>query len=144
MCLHHSLGLHLPWGGPQSVTYGSYIFTHTVDRGLSHGGLIAANSGEDEVNSEPRPSSKHQIVWTLPSNCRLGGIIGVYYFSQMRWLVSFLFFSQLPNHGHNCLVPSLYQPISLGVVGCGLQSFYAKDLAHFLNYTTGEVSTFIT
>ena len=65
----------------------------------------------------------------------------MYYFSQMRWPVSFFVFSQLPDHAHNCLVQSLYQTISLGVVGHGLQSFDAKDLAHFLNYTTCEAST---
>ena len=108
------------------------------------GCLVAANSGEDKVNWEPRLLSKHQIVWTVPCNCRLGGIIGVHYFSQMRWPVSFLVFSQLPDHVHNCLVQSRYQPISLRVVGHSPQLFYAKDLAHFINYTTGEVSTSIT
>ena len=88
--------------------------------------------------------SEHQIVWTIPGNCRSGGIIGVCYFSQMRWPVSFFVFSQLPNHAHNHLVQSLYQPVCLGVVGHGLQSFDAKDLAQFLNYTTGETSTSIT
>ena len=68
----------------------------------------------------------------------------MHYFSQMRWPVGFLVFTQLPNHAHNHLVQYLYHTISLGVVGCGLQSFYIKDLAHFLNYTTGEVSTSIT
>ena len=115
-----------------------------LGRGLSHGGLIAANGGEDKVDPEPRPLSKHQIVWTVPGNCRSGGIIGVCYFSQMRWPVSFFVFSQLPNHAHNHLVQSPYQPISLGMVRCGLQSFDAKDLAHFLNYTTCEASTSIT
>ena len=110
----------------------------------THGGLIAANGGEDKVDWEPRLSSKHQIVWTVPSNCRSGGIVGVCYFSQMRWPVSFFVFSQLPYHVHNCLVQSLYQPVHLGVVGHGLQSFDAKDLAQFLNYTTGEASTSIT
>ena len=38
----------------------------------------------------------------------------------------------------------LYQPVHLGVVGHGLQSFDAKDLAQFLNYTTGEANTSIT
>ena len=47
------------------------------------GGLTAANSGEIKVNWEPRPSSEHQIVWTVPSNCVMGGIIGMHYFSQM-------------------------------------------------------------
>ena len=58
------------------------------------------------------------------------------------WL--FLSSPQLPDHVHNCLVQSLYQPISLGVVGHGLQSFDAKDLAQFLNYITSEASTSIT
>ena len=107
--------------------------------GLSHGGLVAANAGEDKVNLEPRPSSEHQIVWTVPV-------------MRTRWHyrcalfqpVDFFVFFQLPYHVHNHLVQSLYQPISLGMVGHGLQSFYAKDLAHFLNYTTQEVSTSIT
>ena len=60
-----------------------------LGRGLSHGGLVAANSGEDKVNWEPRPTSEHQVVWTVPGNCKMGGIIGVCYFSQMRWPVSF-------------------------------------------------------
>ena len=67
-------------------------------------GLIAANRGEDKINQEPRPLSKHQIVWTISGNCRLGGIIGVHYFSQMRWPVGFFVFSQLPDHAHNHLV----------------------------------------
>ena len=115
-----------------------------LGRGLSCGGLVTANGGEDKVDWEPRPSSEHQIVWTVPSNCRLGGIIGVCYFSQMRWPVSFFVFSQLPDHAHNHLVKSLYQPFSLKVVGHGPQSFDTKDLAHFLNYTTHEASTSIT
>ena len=105
----------------------------------------AANSGEEKVDWEPRPTSKHQIVWTIPGYCRMGGIICMcYYFSQMRWPVSFLIFSQLPNHAYNHLVQSLYQAIGLWVVGHGLQSFDAKDLAHFLNHTTSEASTPIT
>ena len=111
------------------------------DRGLSSGGLAAANSGEEKVNQEPRPTSKHQIVWTTPSYCRMGGIIGVHYFSQMRWPVGFLIFSQLLDHAYNCLVQSLYQAIGLWVIGHGLQSFDAKDLTHFLNHTTSEAST---
>ena len=71
---------------------------------LSHGGLIAANGEEDKVNWEPRPTSKHQVVWTVPGNCRLGGIIGVHYFSQVRWPVSFFVLSQFPDHVHNHLV----------------------------------------
>ena len=45
---------------------------------------------------------------------------------------------------HNHLVQSLYQAIGLWVVGHGPQSFDAKDVAHFLNYTTSEASTSIT
>ena len=112
--------------------------------GLSHGDLAATNGREVKVDWEPRSLSEHQIVWTVPSNCRTGGIIGVWYFSQMRWSVSFFIFSQLSNHLHNCLVQSLHQPISLGEVGHGPQSFYTKDLAHLLNHTTGEASTPIT
>ena len=115
-----------------------------LGRGLSHGGLAAANGGEVKVNWEPRLSSKHQIVWTVPGNCRMGGIIGMCYFSQMRWPVSFFVFSQLPNNLHYCLVSSLHQPISLVVVGHGLQFLYAKDLAHFLSHVTHDINTSIT
>ena len=115
-----------------------------LGRDLSHGGLIAANSGEDKVDWEPRPMSKHQVVWHVPGNCGLGGIISVHYFSQMRWTVSFFVFSQLPNHVHNHLVQSLYQPVYLGVVGHGPQSFDTKDLAQFPIYITSEASTSIT
>ena len=65
------------------------------------GGLAAAN---EKLDWEPRPMSEHQIVWTVPGNCGMGGIIGVHYFSQMRWPVGFLIFSQLSNHVHNHLV----------------------------------------
>ena len=115
---------------------------HAWQRPLSWG-LVAANSGEDKVDWEPRLLSEHQIVWTVPSNCGSGSIIDMCYFSQMRWPVSFFVFSQLPNHSHNSLVQSLYQPVCLGVVGHGPQSFDAKDLAQFLNYTTGDASNSI-
>ena len=59
MCFSSQLGLHLLQGAPQLVSHRSYINIHIPGRGLSHGGLIAANSGEDEVDWEPRPSSKH-------------------------------------------------------------------------------------
>ena len=75
-----------------------------LGKGLSHGGLTAANSGEVKVDWEPRPSFEHQIVGTVPGNCRMGGIIGICYFSQMRWPVGFFVFSQLPDDAHNCLV----------------------------------------
>ena len=128
----------------KSISHRSYIHIHTPSRASLVGGLIAANGGEDEVDQEPRLSSKHQIMWTVPSNCRLGSIVGMCYFSQMLWPVSFLVFSQLPNHAHNHLVQSLYQPISLGVVGHSLQLLNAKDLAQFLNNATGKASTSVT
>ena len=84
------IGLVPPAGWYQSIPYGSCIHIHMLGRGLSCGGLIAANGGEDKVDQEPRLSSKQQIVWTIPGNCRLGGIIDMHYFSQMRWPVSFL------------------------------------------------------
>ena len=68
----------------------------------------------------------------------------MHYFSQMRWPVGFFVFSHLADHAHNHLAQSLHQPISVWVVGCGLQSFDAKDLAHFLNHTTHEASTSVT
>ena len=107
-CFHCQLGLYLPQGGPQSIPYWSYVHIHMLGRGLSHGGLVAANSGKDKVNQEPRPTSEYQVVWTIPSNCRLGGIIGMHYFSQMRWPVGLFVFSQLSDHAHNCLVWSLW------------------------------------
>ena len=57
----------------------------------------------------------------------------------MRWPVSFPVFSQLPDHVHNCLVCSLYQPVSLGVVGHSPQLLDTKDLAQFLNNATGKL-----
>ena len=83
-------------------------------------------------------------MWTVPVNCRLGSIVGLHYFGQMRWPVSFLVFSQFPNHAHNHLVQSLYQPICLGVVGHSMQLLHTKDLAQFLNDATGKASTSVT
>ena len=83
-------------------------------------------------------------MWTIPCNCEVHVIIGVCYFSQIRWPVSLFVFSQLSNHLHYHLVQSLHQPISLWVVGHGLQLLHAKDLAHFVNYAIHEVSTSVT
>ena len=58
-CFHGGLGLCLPQGTPQSISHRSYVHIHTPGRGLSHGGLVAANGGDDKVDREPRPSSKH-------------------------------------------------------------------------------------
>ena len=79
-------------------------------------------------------------MWSIPSHGRAGGIVGMHYFSQVSWPVSFFVFAQLPNHSHYSLVWSLHQPISLWVVGCGPQLLHAEDLAHFINYTAHEVS----
>ena len=135
----------LPPVGQSSIYHGQKlcIYPHDWWRPLSWG-PYAVNGGEEKVDWEPRPMSKHQIVWTIPNNCGTGGIMGMHYFSKMGWPVGFLIFSQLPYHVCNHLVQSLYQTISLWVVGHGLQSFYAKDLAHFLNHTTHEASTSIT
>ena len=86
--------------------------------------------------------SKHHVVWTVPSNWGLGGIIGVWYLSQMRWPVGFL---STPSFLIMRIIIwcNLYKPISLGVVGYGLQSLDAKDLAQFLSYITSEASTSI-
>ena len=39
---------------------------------------------------------------------------------------------------------SLYQPVSLGVVGHSLQSLNAEDLTQFLNNAAGKTSTSVT
>ena len=58
------------------------------------------------------------------------------------WLSCLLPASQSCSYIH--LVQSLYQPVSLGVVGHGLQSLNAKDLAQLLNNATGKASTSVT
>ena len=83
-------------------------------------------------------------MWTVPSNCGSGSIVGMGHFSQIRWPVSFLVFFQPPNHVHNHLLQSLYQPVCLGLVGHSLQSLDANDLAQFLNNATGKASTSVT
>ena len=76
----------VPPAGCSSISLSQKLHTcpHSWQRPLSCGDLIAANSWEDEVDWEPRPSSKHQIMWTVPGNCGLCGIVGMCYFSQMR------------------------------------------------------------
>ena len=54
-----------------------------LGRGLSCGGLGAANSGDVKVDWEPRPSFKHLNNADYTHNCRMGGIVGMCYFSQM-------------------------------------------------------------
>ena len=138
-----SIGLVPPVG--QSSTYPIWKLhtcPHAWWRPLSWGPCCCQQWGR-QSQLGARLSSEHQVVRTVASNCRSGGIIGVCYFSQMRWPVSFLVFSQLPDHVHNRLVWSLYQPISLGVVRHGPQLFDAKDLVQFFNYVTGEAGTSI-
>ena len=80
-------------------------------------------------------------MWAIPSHGRAGGIVGMYYLSQVSWPGGFFVFAQLPNHFHYSLVLSLHQPISLWVVRHGPQFLHAKDLAHFIDYTAHKVST---
>ena len=137
-CFYHQLGLCLSKGSPQLPSNRSYLFIHTFGRGLSHGGLCAPKGGEVKVNWEPRPLPEHYIMWTVTGHSRAGGIVGVHYFSQVPWPVSFFVFAQLPSHSHYSLVWSLHQPISLWVVGHGLQLLPAKDLAQYVDYTSHE------
>ena len=81
---------------------------------------------------------------TISGHSRVSGIVGVHYFSQVSQRIGFFVFAQLPNHSHYSLVQSLHQPISLWVVGCGLQLLHTKDLAHFIDYIAQEVSTSVT
>ena len=39
------------------------------------GTFTVANGGKVKVDWEPKLSSEHQKVWTVPGNCRIGGII---------------------------------------------------------------------
>ena len=77
-------------------------------------------------------------MWAIPHHGGLGGFIGMCYFSQMTWPVSFFVF-QFPDHLHNSLMGPLYQPISLGVVGHGTQLLHAKEFAHLTNNVAHEV-----
>ena len=68
----------------------------------------------------------------------------MHYLSQVSWPVGFFVFAQLPNHSHYSLEQYLHQPISLWVVGHGLQLLHAKNPAHFVDYSADEVSTSVT
>ena len=121
-----------------------HMYPQTLQRPLSWGPHCCQWWGR-KVNQEPRPMSKHQIVWTIPGYCRMGCIIGMHYFSQMRWPVGFLIFSQLPDHVHKSSgAISLPSHLFVGRQVHGPQLFDAKDLAHFLNHTTSEASNSIT
>ena len=120
----------------QKLHYISTCLAEASLMGASLLPMIGKTKSTRSLGSHP----KHQIVSIIIHGLY---IIGVPYFSQMRWPVGFFVFSQLPNHAHNCLVQSLYQPIHLGLVRHGLQSLDAKDLAQFLNYTTHKASTSI-
>ena len=86
---------------------------------------------------------KHQIVWAVPHHGRSAGIIGMPYFSQVTWPVSFFVISQPPDHTHNSLMGPLYQTICLGVVGHGTQLLHAKEFTHLINNVAHEVCTTI-
>ena len=122
----------------------SHIFIHMFGRGLSHWGLCAPKGGEVKVDWEPKPSFKHQIMWTIPGHSGVGGILGMHYLSQVSWPVGLFVFAQLSNHSHYGLVPSLHQPLSLWVVRCDQQFHHAEDLAHFVDDTAHKASTSVT
>ena len=82
-------------------------------------------------------------MWTISHHGRLGGNIGMHYFSQMSWAVCLFVFSQLPNHLHNGLMWSLHQPIHLWVVWHGLQFLHAEEPTHLISDAAHEVSTTI-
>ena len=83
-------------------------------------------------------------MWAVPHHGRSCGIVGVHYFSQMSWPVSFFVFSQLPNHLDNGLMRPLHQPICLGVVRHGLQLLDDEEFMHLVNNAVHEVHTTIT
>ena len=124
----HWLGLTFLEGGPQSVLYSSHIFIHTLDRCASLG-----------ASALPKWGSKSQLralafIQTLDNvDCthhgRLGGIVGMHYFSQVSWPVSLFVFSQFPVHSHYGLVWPLHQPIHLGVVGM-VHNFFLPQRLH--------------
>ena len=116
-----------------------YTSTHLVEASLVGASLLPM-VGKTKLTGSLGHHPNHQIVWTVLSYCRSGGIVGMCYFSQMGWPVGFFVFFQLSDHAHNHLVRSLYQSICLGVVGHGPQSFHANNHAQFLNYTTGKAS----
>ena len=68
----------------------------------------------------------------------------MHYFSKVTWPVGFFIFSKLPNHLHDSLMRSLYQPICLGVIGHGPQLLYSEEFAHLTNNVAHEVCTVIT
>ena len=80
-------------------------------------------------------------MFTIPCHSRSGGIVGMHYFSQMSWPVGLFFFSQLPNHLHNGLMWSLYQPICLWVVWHGPRFLHTKEPTHPINDAAHKYST---
>ena len=141
--------MHLQLIGPAPPTGCSSIYLsqklhtcpHSWWRPLSWGSSLLPMVGKMKLTGSLGHHPNNQIMWTVHGNCRSGSIVGMCFFSQMRWQVSFLVFSQLPNHVHNHLVQSFYQPFCLGVVGHSLQSLDAEDLAQFFNNATGKAST---
>ena len=82
-------------------------------------------------------------MWDVPHHCRLSGIVGMHYFSQVSWPVSFFIFSQLPNHPQNGLMRPFHQPICLGVIRHGSQLPHTKEFTHLINNAAHKVHTSI-
>ena len=132
--------------GPQVISYSSYVFIHMhLVQAPCFGTSALLKVREIKVNWEPWPAPKHQIVWAVPHHSGSGGIIGIHYFSQMTWPVSFFIFSQLPNHLHNSLIGPLYQPIHLGDGRAWFDSIlHTEKFTHLTNDVAHEVHTMIT
>ena len=125
------------------VSNSDYVFINMLGRSTLTWAPLCSLRWGNKCQLEALACAKHQIVWAIPSHCRLGGIIGVHYFHQMTWLVGFFIFSQLPNHPHDSLMGPLYQPIHLGVIGHGSQLLHAEEFAQLTNSDAYEVCAMI-
>ena len=121
LCIHpHAWGRSFSWGPLHLLKWGSKSWL----------GALACAQTLSNVDCIPSP-------W-----------IGWHYrqalFQPDDLASQFFIFSQLPNHLHNSLIRPLYQPIHLGVVGCGLQLLHAKEFTHLTNNAAHEVCTPVT
>ena len=80
-------------------------------------------------------------MWTIPNHGGSVCIVGLHYFSQVSWPLSFFVFSQLTDQSHYGLMWSLHQPIHLWVVQHGPQFPHAEKHTHFINDAAHKVST---
>ena len=135
----HRLSLGLLKSGPHLVSDSGYVFVHMPGGGALLEDLCTPSCWEVKVDWEPWPAPTHQIAWAVPHDCGLGGVTGMHYFSQMTWPVGFFIFFQLPNHLHDSLMGPLYQPIHLGVIGCGSQLLHTEEFAHLTNNVVHKV-----